>query len=68
MASSKQTDAFPPLRHPDAKIVDPGKVRLGDGIITSEFPPLSNPDPKIVDPGKVRLGDGIITSEFPPRN
>lgn len=29
---------FPPLRHPDAKIADLGKVRLGDSAITAEFP------------------------------
>ena len=29
---------FPPLRHPDGKIADRGKVRLGDGVITAEFP------------------------------
>lgn len=67
MSSTKQFPKFPPLRHPDAKIADPGKVRLGDGVITSEFPPLRRPDPKIADPGKVRLGDGVITAEFPPR-
>jgi len=31
---------FPPLRHPDAKIADRGKLRLGDGTITAEFPTL----------------------------
>ena len=67
MASIKQNDAFPALRRPDATIEDPGKLRLGDGIITAEFPPLTNPDPKIADRGKVRLGDGIITAEFPTR-
>jgi len=56
---------FPILNHTDQKVVDPGKVRLGDGIITAEFPPLRHPDRKIADPGKVRLGDGIITAEFP---
>ena len=65
MASTKQTDRFPRLSNADPKIVDPGKVRLGDGFITAEFPPLSNPDPKTADPGKVRLGDGCITAEFP---
>ena len=29
---------FPILNHTDQKVVDPGKVRLGDGIITAEFP------------------------------
>jgi hypothetical protein len=69
MAPNKQTITaeFPPLWVPDPKIADPGKVRLGDGMITAEFPPLCVPDPKIADPGKVRLGDGMITAEFPPR-
>jgi hypothetical protein len=67
MASTKQNDPFPPLRRPDAKIDDPGKVRLGDGFITAEFPPLRRPDEKVADPGKVRLGDGFITAGFPPR-
>jgi hypothetical protein len=61
------TAEFPPLRHPDAKIADRGKVRLGDGMITAEFPPLRHPDAKIADRGKVRLGDGMITAEFPTR-
>ena len=66
MASKKQITAkFPPLHLPDSTIADPGKVRLGDGIITAEFPPLTNPDPKIADPGKVRLGDSGITGQFP---
>lgn len=67
MASTKKTVRFPPLRHPDAKIADPGKVRLGDCAITAAFPPLRRPDEKVADPGKVRLGDGSITAEFPPR-
>jgi hypothetical protein len=69
MAPIKQTitAGFPPLCVPDRKIADPGKVRLGDGVITAEFPPLCVPDRKIADPGKVRLGDGVITAEFPPR-
>ena len=67
MASTKQNDPFPPLRAPNAKIADSGKVRLGDGSITGQFPPLTNPDAKIADPGKVRLGDGTITGQFPPR-
>ena len=58
---------FPPLRHPDAKIADQGKVRLGDGVITAEFPPLRHPDAEIADRGKVRLGDGVITAGFPLR-
>jgi len=69
MASRKQsiTAQFPPLRRPDPKIADPGKVRLGDSSITAQFPPLRRPDPKIADPGKVRLGDSSITAQFPPR-
>jgi hypothetical protein len=67
MAPKDQSAPFPPLRRPDAKIADPGRVRLGDGVITAEFPPLRRPDPKIADPGKVRLGDGVITAEFPLR-
>jgi len=41
MASRKQsiTAQFPPLRRPDPKIADPGKVRLGDSSITAQFPP-----------------------------
>ena len=35
MASTKQSIPFPPLRHPDPKIADPGKVRLGDCTITA---------------------------------
>jgi hypothetical protein len=58
---------FPLLRHPDAKIADRGKVRLGDSAITAEFPPLRHPDAKIADRGKVRLGDSAITAEFPRR-
>jgi hypothetical protein len=65
MAPSKQSTPFPPLHHPDYKITDPGKVRLGDGMITAEFPPLHHPDEKITDPGKVRLGDGMISAAFP---
>ena len=38
MASTKQSVRFPPLSNPGPKIADPGKVRLGDGIITGEFP------------------------------
>ena len=67
MALTQQSVQFPPLSNPNPKIVDRGKVRLGDGCITAEFPPLSNPDPKVADSGKVRLGDGCITAEFPPR-
>jgi hypothetical protein len=67
MASKKQSVQFPPLRVPDPKIADPGKVRLGDSSITAQFPPLRVPDPKIADPGKVRLGDSSITAQFPPR-
>lgn len=68
MASTNQSAQFPPLRRPDKKITDPGKIRLGDGMITAQFPPLRRPDEKIADRGKVRLGDGMITAEFPPRN
>jgi hypothetical protein len=66
-SSHKVAVEFPPLRHPDARIVDRGKVRLGDGSITAEFPVLTHADPKIYDPGKVRLGDGSITAGFPSR-
>ncbi len=65
MASTKQNDRFPPLRAPDPKVADPGKVRLGDCSITAQFPPLTNPDPKTADPGRVRLGDCSITAQFP---
>ena len=63
----KPAAEFPPLRRPDAKIADRGKVRLGDSAITSEFPPLHHPEAKIADRGKVRLGDSAITAEFPAR-
>ena len=63
MASS--TTRFPPLGLPNARIADPGKVRVGDSGITGQFPPLTIPDPKIADPGKVRLGDSGITGQFP---
>jgi hypothetical protein len=60
---------FPPLRHPDGKIIDKiidtAKARLGDGFRSAELPPLRSPDESIADPGKVRLGDGFITAEFP---
>ena len=39
MASTNQSAQFPPLRRPGKKITDPGKIRLGDGMITAEFPP-----------------------------
>jgi hypothetical protein len=67
MAPVPQHAEFPQLRHPDAKIADGGKVRLGDGSITAEFPPLRRPSPDVADSGKVRLGDGSITAEFPLR-
>jgi len=67
MYIDKPAAEFPPLRHPDAKIADRGKLRLGDCAITAEFPPLRHPDPKIADRGKVRLGDCAITAEFPTR-
>lgn len=67
MATSNSSTHFPPLRRPDEKVVDSGRVRLGDGFITAEFPPLRRPDQKVIDPGKVRLGDGFITAEFPPQ-
>lgn len=67
MASNKQSVPFPPLRRPEAEIADPGRVRVGDGVITAEFPPLQRPGAKIADSGKVRLGDGVITAEFPVR-
>jgi hypothetical protein len=38
MASTKQNYRFPQLSNPDPKIVDPGKVRLGDTTITGRFP------------------------------
>jgi hypothetical protein len=41
MASNKQSVQFPPLRIPNPKIADPGKVRLGDTDITAQFPPLA---------------------------
>lgn len=59
-------DELPPLRHPDEKVADLGKVRIGDTGITASFPPLRRPDPKTADPGKVRVGDTGITAEFPP--
>jgi len=67
MAQSTRSRLHPPLKRPDPKTFDPGKVRLGDGFITAEFPPLKKPDPKTFDPGKVRLGDGFITAEFPAK-
>jgi hypothetical protein len=67
MASINQSAQFPTLRRPADKIIDPGKVRLGDGLIAAEFPPLRHPDEKTADPGKVRLGDGLIAAEFPRR-
>jgi hypothetical protein len=65
MASKRDSNRFPPLTTPDPKIADPGKVRLGDSMITAEFPPLSPPDPKVADPAKVRLGDSMIAARFP---
>ncbi len=67
MYIQKTAAEFPPLRHPDAKIADRGKLRLGDAGITAEFPPLCHPDAKIADRGKVRLGDCAITAGFPGR-
>jgi hypothetical protein len=67
MSMNKETAEFPPLYHPDFKIADRGKVRLGDCSITCEFPLLRHPDAKIADRGKVRLGDCSITAEFPRR-
>jgi hypothetical protein len=67
MSVIKIATEFPPLRHPDAKIADRGKLRLGDCAITAEFPPLRHPDAKIADRGKLRLGDCAITAEFPSR-
>ena len=64
MASAKNLVApqFPPLRRPDAKIAEPGAVRLGDCAITAGFPTLMTPDRKIAEPGAVRLGDCAITA------
>jgi hypothetical protein len=67
MSATNHRDPFPTLRHPDEKITDTAKVRLGDGFISAEFPPLRRPDESIADSGKVRLGDGFITAEFPPK-
>ena len=68
MAPAAENYRVPSLGTPDAKIADPGTVRLGDCTITSRFPPLRRPDPKIADPGTVRLGDCTITGRFPPCN
>jgi hypothetical protein len=65
MSATNRADRFPTLRHPDGKIIDNAKVRLGDGFISAEFPPLRRPDETVADSGKVRLGDGFITAEFP---
>ena len=65
MASRKHIPQFPPLKHPDERIADSGKVRVGDSIITAEFPPLRLLNPTVADPGRVRLGDSIISGEFP---
>jgi hypothetical protein len=67
MSATNYPDLFPTLRHPDAKIADTAKVRLGDGFISTKFPPLRRPDEKITDTAKVRLGDGFISAEFPPK-
>lgn len=64
---SETASAFPPLRHPSAKIADRGKLRLGDAALTAEFPPLRHPNAKVADRGKLRLGDAAITAEFPAR-
>jgi hypothetical protein len=68
MSINKITVEFASLRHPDAKIADRGKVRLGDAMITAEFPLLRHPNAQIADRGKVRLGDAMITAEFPSRS
>ena len=65
MSSQQIAAYFPALRLPNSKIVDTGKIRLGDSGITGEFPPLRLPTAKIADPGKVRLGDSGITGNFP---
>jgi hypothetical protein len=52
MARKDESGRLPPLRRPDSKVTDPGKVRLGDGVITAEFPPLRRPDEQIADPGR----------------
>jgi hypothetical protein len=59
-------DELPPLRQPDEKVADLGKVRIGDTGITASFPPLRRPDPKTADPGKVRVGDTGVAAKFPP--
>lgn len=38
MPSTKQQDRFPQLTSPNAKIADPGKIRLGDTTVTAQFP------------------------------
>ena len=65
MVPNTQSVGFPPLRRPDAKTTDAGKVRLGDANITAGFPPLRRPDANTADAGKVRLGDANITAQFP---
>jgi hypothetical protein len=67
MSIDKPAAAFPPLRHPDPRIADRGKLRLGDCAITAEFPALRHPDARVADRGKVRLGDCAITAEYPAR-
>jgi len=67
MSINKVAAQFPPLHHPDAKIADRGKLRLGDASITAGFPALHHPEPKIADRGKLRLGDASITAALPSR-
>ena len=38
MSINKVAAQFPPLHHPDAKIADRGKLRLGDASITAALP------------------------------
>jgi len=67
MASPSNTPPTPLFKRPNPRIADPGKVRLGDSMVTGKFPPRK-PDPRTSDSGKVRLGDSMVTGAFPSRN
>jgi hypothetical protein len=65
MSPTTQQICVPPLSAPSAAVADSGKVRYGDGSITSGVPQLSPPSAKVADPGKVRYGDGSISAGIP---
>ncbi|HEX3884726.1 MAG TPA: hypothetical protein VHW66_18885 [Stellaceae bacterium] len=61
MEKITQKPIYPTPRLPDAKVVDLGTVRFGDGTITKVSVTTRRPDASVVDKGEVRFGDGTIT-------